>query len=109
MSRPAGHLTISVAGYLAGERQSEVRQEYLDGKVRAMAGADEAHNRVSLNLAFRLPAAAHGQPFAGLISDMKVRVEAGNRFCYSDVLLTCEPSDPASLFKAAPCLIAEVL
>jgi Uma2 family endonuclease len=109
MSLPAEHRTISVADYLAGEQQSQVRHEYLDGEVRAMAGADEAHNRISLNLAFHLRAATRSQSCAVFIKDMKVRVEAEDRFYYPDVLLTCEPSDPESLFKAAPCLIAEVL
>ncbi|TVQ88203.1 MAG: Uma2 family endonuclease [Chromatiaceae bacterium] len=109
MPVPAVDLPISVADYLAGEQHSPIRHEYLAGAVRAMAGADEAHNRISLNLAFHLRAATRGQPCAVFISDMKVRIEAEERFYYPDVLLTCEPADPGALFKVSPCLIAEVL
>lgn len=109
MSVPAEQLPISVADYLDGEQHSPIRHEYLDGEVRAMAGADEAHNQIAGNLYFHLRAATRGQPCAVFISEMKLRVEATNRFYYPDVLLTCEPSDPKALFKTAPCLVAEVL
>ena len=100
---------IEVADYLAGEQLSEIRHEYIAGQVYAMAGAGEAHNRISLNLAFHLRAATRGTPYAVFVSDMKVRLEQHDTFYYPDVLLTCEPTDRESLYKTAPCLIAEVL
>lgn len=109
MSVPAAQWPISVAEYLAGELQASVRHEYLDGEVRTMAGADEAHNRIAGNLFFHLRMATRGRLYAVFMSDMKVRVEAANRFYYPDVLLTCEPSHLAAVFKSAPCLIGEVL
>ena len=74
-----------------------------------MAGAGEVHNRLSLNIAFHLRAATRGTPCGVFISDMKVRVAAHDAFYYPDVLLTCDPQDRESLYKVAPCLIAEVL
>jgi len=109
MSLPAHMSPLSVAEYLQGEQQSEVRHEYVAGQVFAMAGAGETHNRISLNLAFHLRAATRGTPCATFISDMKVRVEAHDAFYYPDVLLACEPADSESFYKRAPCLIAEVL
>ncbi len=109
MSVPAEQLSISVADYLDGEQSSPVRHDYLDGEVRAMAGADEAHNLIAGNLYVLLRTATRGQPCTAFMADMKVRVESVNRFYYPDVLLTCEPSEPKALFKRAPCLLAEVL
>jgi Uma2 family endonuclease len=109
MNQPAQTLAIDVDAYLEGEQHSDIRHEYVAGQVFAMAGADEAHNRISGNLFFHLRAATRGTPCGVFISDMKVRVRSHEGFYYPDVLLTCDPSDSESLYKSAPCLIAEVL
>ena len=109
MNLPAQSFTIDVDDYLHGEQESPIRHEYIAGQVYAMAGADEAHNRIAGNLFFHLRAATRGTTCAVFISDMKVRVAAHEAFYYRDVLLTCDPTDRESLYKGAPCLIAEVL
>jgi Uma2 family endonuclease len=109
MNLPAQTLAVSVADYLHGEQESQIRQEYVAGRVFAMAGAGEAHNRIAGNLFFHLRAATRGTPCGVFISDMKVRVAAHDAFYYPDVLLTCDPTDREPLYKTAPCLIAEVL
>jgi Uma2 family endonuclease len=45
---------ISVTEYLAGERESAVRHEYVQGEVYAMAGASDRHNRIAGNIYARL-------------------------------------------------------
>lgn len=100
---------ISVQEYLEGEQRSEIRHEYVGGQVFAMAGAGEKHNRISLNIAFHLRAAARGKDCGVFISDMKVRVAQGEAYYYPDVMATCDPNDSESLYKRLPCLIVEVL
>ena len=100
---------ISHQEYLAGEQCSNIRHEYLAGQVFAMAGAGEKHNRISLNIAFHLRAAARGKPCGVFISDMKLRVEPSDAYYYPDVMVTCDPTDNESLYKRSPCLIVEVL
>ncbi|HYN79752.1 MAG TPA: Uma2 family endonuclease, partial [Lamprocystis sp. (in: g-proteobacteria)] len=109
MNQTAQCLTISVEEYLQGEPASPIRHEYIAGQVFAMAGAGEAHNRIAGNLFFHLRAATRGTPCGVFINDMKVRVTTHDAFYYPDVLLTCDPRDRESLYKEAPCLIAEVL
>lgn len=103
------YLTISIQEYLDGEQKSDIRHEYLAGRVYAMAGAGEKHNRISLNIAFHLRAAARGKGCGVFISDMKVRAEQNDAFYYPDVMVTCDPQDSESLHKRLPCLIVEVL
>lgn len=43
------------------------------------------------------------------MSDMKLRIENGERFYYPDVMLVCNENDDHSHYKDAPYLIAEVL
>lgn len=100
---------ISIPEYLEGEPQSDIRHEYVAGRVYAMAGAGEKHNRIAGNLFFHLRAAARGKPCGVFISDMKVRVEQSDAFYYPDVLVACDPEDTESLYKRSPCLIVEVL
>jgi Uma2 family endonuclease len=109
MNLPADMLPLSVADYLRGEQDGEVRHEYVAGRVFAMAGAGETHNRIAGNLFFHLRAATRGTPCGVFISDMKVRVAAHDAFYYPDVLVACDPTDRESLYKSAPCLIAEIL
>lgn len=40
--------------YLGYERQAEVKSEFLDGELFAMAGASREHNLISLNVAVAL-------------------------------------------------------
>lgn len=100
---------IPIQEYLDGEQRSDIRHEYLAGRVYAMAGAGEKHNRIAGNLFFHLRAAARGKECGVFISDMKVRVERNDTFYYSDVMVTCDPQDTESLYKQSPCLIVEVL
>lgn len=109
MPATASVLVIDVDDYLIGEQQSDIRHEYIAGQVFAMAGASETHNRLSLNLAFHLRAAARSTPCGVFMGDMKVRVAAHEAFYYPDVLLTCASEDAAPFYKTSPCLIAEVL
>ncbi|NBC48802.1 MAG: Uma2 family endonuclease [Gammaproteobacteria bacterium] len=100
---------LSFAEYLELEHSAETKHEFVAGFLYAMAGASEAHNRISLNLAFHLRAAARGGPCGVFIADMKVRVEAYDS-CYSpDVAVVCDPGDGDAYVKQAPCLIVEVL
>lgn len=107
-SAAAAHLPLSVEEYLEGELLSEIRHEYVDGEVFAMAGASRNHNRIAGNTFFHLRSVTRGTGCGVYISDMKVRIEAGNRFYYPDVVVSCGPPDGNAYFERNPCLLAEV-
>jgi Uma2 family endonuclease len=110
MQRPQIRPSIPVEDYLAGELESEVRHEYVDGEVYAMVGASDRHGLIGLNLAGalsqRLPDRC--QVF---MADMKVRIRVNERdlFYYPDVLVSCDPRDRDPYYRQYPCLVAEVL
>ena len=95
--------------YLQGELASELRHEYVDGEVYAMAGAGEAHNLIALNIASKLRNFVRGGPCRVFISDMKLHVQTWKAYYYPDILVTCEPTDSQSHFKERPSLVVEVL
>lgn len=41
---------VSFDDYIEGERDVDIRSEYVDGQVYAMAGASETHNTIAASL-----------------------------------------------------------
>ena len=104
--------SISIEEYLAGEEHGEVRHEYIDGIVYAMAGVTLPHNEISLNLAASLRNKLRGGPCRACMSDVKLRLsldDANSIFYYPDVVVTCESRDHDSRFVTTPKAIIEVL
>ena len=100
---------ITTDDYLQGELLSQVRHEYLDGRVYAMAAAGERHDRIAMNAAFHLRGPASGGDCGVYMSDIRVQVRDGNGYYYPDVMVACSPDDDHQLYKRSPCLIVEVL
>jgi len=100
---------LSVDDYLRSEEKAQVKHEFLDGRVYAMAGASERHNRIAINITFQLRGVARGSRCGVFMSDMKVRERSSNIFYYPDVMLVCDPEDDHPYYKERPCLIVEVL
>ena len=102
---------VSVEDYLSGEERSEVRHEYFDGIVTAMAGASGDHELVSMNLAITIGTHLRGKPCRVFKDGMKLRLRVQNRnlFYYPDVMVACQPDDNARYFREQPLLLAEVL
>ena len=96
--------------YLQLESNSDIKHEYCDGEIFAMAGATDTHVTIALNMAILLRNHLRGSGCRVYISDMKVRIETKNRFFYPDVMVTCETKDRENrTYKEYPRLIIEVL
>lgn len=100
--------TVTVEEYLEGEKASPVKHEYVDGRVFALAGASDAHNRVAGNVFAQLWDTAARKGCRIYMSDMKLRT-LGSRFYYPDVMVGCDETDDDPYIKEKPCLIVEVL
>ncbi|QIR35719.1 Uma2 family endonuclease [Tolypothrix sp. PCC 7910] len=96
--------------YLQMEENSDIKHEYIDGYIYAMAEALDPHVTIALNLATLVRNHVRGSGCRVYIADMKARIESLNRYYYPDVIVTCDERDretPAD--KKFPCLIVEVL
>ncbi len=101
---------LTTEEYLRLETASDIKHEYFDGEIFAMAGATDTHVTIALNMAILLRNHLRGQGCRVYISDIKVRIETKNRFFYPDVMVTCESKDKENTtYKEFPCLIVEVL
>ena len=96
--------------YLTLERSSEIRHEYLDGFVYAMAGESPTHSTICFNLAGALHAQLRGTPCRGFSPNMKVRTGERGLYAYPDLAVVCgEPAlhdkhgdvllNPAAIFE----------
>ncbi len=101
--------------YLAAEKDSPIKHEYIQGQVYAMPGASDAHVTVAGNLFTLLRNHIRGTGcrvyMADMkMADMKVKIEPANVFYYPDVTVTCDERDRSyAYFKRYPCLIVEML
>jgi Uma2 family endonuclease len=102
---------VSVDEYLAAEERALTRNEYIDGWVRAMAGAGVRHNLVTLNCVFHLQRLLRGQNCKPFLSDMKLRIrrDGGTRFYYPDLQVVCDSNPQTAVFQDAPVMVVEVL
>lgn len=96
--------------YVALERASEVRHEYVAGQVFAMAGASISHNLIKGNLVAALRGEARKNGCRVLAENVRVAVEEAEFYTYPDVLLTCDAADKRERYQVRfPVLITEVL
>lgn len=97
MSLPRARTRHSVEDYLASERESEERQEYLDGQIYAMAGESPEHGAICTNIGGQLYAQLRGKPCQVFSKDMKVRSGPAPKlgqttrglYSYPDLMVVC--------------------
>ena len=92
--------------YLACELQSDVRHEYIDGQVYAMAGAHKDHNLITMTVSNLFYNHLQNNPCQPYASDMKVKV--GKNFFYPDVMVDCSGKEE-DYYTEFPTIIVEVL
>ena len=96
--------------YLAWEARQNIRHEYCDGKVFAMAGATKGHDKIAFNLRKALDDSVEAQNCDMSGSDVKVMTNEGNSYRYPDLSVSCDKRDEGNdLFYKFPKLIVEVL
>ncbi len=112
-------IALTVEEYLASERASVERHEYLDGLVYAMAGESPTHGTICTNLISEVRVQLKGTPCQAWSKDCKVRsgpvLDPRDRkglFSYPDLVVFCgEPSfhDAHRDVLTNPVVIIEVL
>ena len=99
---------VSVEDYISGEEISDIKHEYLDGEVYAMAGASQNHNRIIGNLFNALFNNLRDSSCEPYSENIKVRLSE-EVFYYPDVLVTCEGNFNNPYYSEQPILIVEVI
>jgi Uma2 family endonuclease len=111
MARPAP-ARMTYAEYLAAEAVAEVRHEFLNGEVWAMAGGTPEHGALAVSMTLALGAALRAKPCRGYSSDVRVRIPDTGLSTYPDLSVVCGPLETAPDDKDAitnPIVLVEVL
>lgn len=96
--------------YLALEAECDVRHEYINGEMVAMAGGTDWHNAIVFNAAVQLQPLTRPRDCRVLRESVKLRVERANAYFYPDVFVSCDKRDEQDrLVKRHASLIIEVL
>ncbi len=98
---------LTTEEYLELEKRSEVRHEFVDGVLHAMAGDKKQNNRVVRRLVRLLDRRAEEKNCDVFFTVVKMKVD-NNRYRYPDVVVTCEEDADEYLIEA-PCAVFEVL
>jgi Uma2 family endonuclease len=102
---------MTVEEYLAYDRASEIKHEYYDGEVVAMAGGKMAHNSLAGAMYFQLrEQLGHRSPCRVYNSDTRVQITK-KRYVYPDVVVSCNIADHQddNDILYSPHLVVEVL
>ena len=102
----------TVEEYLAIDRASDSKSEYLAGVIYAMGGASPTHVQITGNVAGELRQRLREQPCIVYSTDLRVCASADGLYAYPDVVVVC--GDPVFVDSeldtlANPILIVEVL
>lgn len=107
---PARNLRYTYAQYLEALARADLKLEYLDGDIFAMAGGTATHallgSRVIQAIGKRLPAGCEA-----FTSDLKLRIDATDLSTYPDASVICGPPVPSVIdWNSAtnPSLLIEV-
>ena len=103
---------LSPAAYLAWERKAAFKNEYLNGVIRAMSGASEAHNRITVNMILRLGNLLNDLEYSLYVGDLRVRAGAADAYLYPDVVIVRGPprfEDDVFDTLLNPAVVIEVL
>jgi Uma2 family endonuclease len=120
MTYPAALPNFTLEEYLQFERESDVKHEYLDGLIYAMAGSSPQHSTICVNVSEIITRQLRGTACRPFSSDMKTRCiplapqpkRKRGLFAYPDFIVVCgEPEfhDEQQDVLVNPRLIVEVL
>ena len=103
---------ITPEQYLVAERISEVKHEYVAGKVYAMAGTSAAHDRIGNNIIAELRNLLRGKRCEVFSSNLRVRIRLPGRtefYYYPDALVDCSRLPNSAIYAESPTVIFEVM
>ena len=103
---------MTKAEYLEFERSSEMRHEYVNGEVFAMAGASPTHNDLVMTLSYLIFGHLIGKNCDSYGENQRIMIESADTYLYPDMSVVCGEKQftddkPQALLN--PILIIEVL
>ncbi len=100
----------TVDEYIQLDETSDIRHEFINGRLYDMSGASDLHNEICYNLTFLLKTLLSGKDCKIYMESVKVKIQNEDYYTYPDVFVTNHPEDLQNKYiKQFPILIIEVL
>ena len=99
MGEPRRHHRYTYAAYVGLETYSDVKHEFLDGEIYAMAGGSRNHAALAGGMITTFVNALRGRPCTVQGSDLRIYVEAARLATFPDVSVIC---GPIQLYEPGP-------
>ena len=93
MGLPIENRRHSIQQYLDLEEKSEIRHEFHDGEILAMAGGTYRHSQIFINLAAMFFRRLAGGPCQPLDGNLRVRIHRRASYVYPDLSVVCGPAE----------------
>lgn len=103
--------SMSVEEYLAFEKKSGIKYEYLDGEIFAMSGGTGNHSRITMNAVIAIGQQVAHSPCHVHSSDMRIKISE-TQYIYPDFSVVCgedEYATDSETILVNPTLVAEVM
>lgn len=105
------HWKYTIQEYVQLEEYANVKHEFLDGQIYAMAGGTPEHGTYAANVIRMLGTQLVGKPCRVQTSDVRIRVQASGLDTYPDVSVICgraerDPEDRNAIIN--PTVLVEV-
>ena len=100
----------TVEEYLAYEQETDIRHEYIDGEIFAMAGGTENHSLITANALTEVSYQLRGSSCRAYTSDLRVKI-SDKKYVYPDFSVVCgeaEFADDNHTMLTNPVLVVEV-
>lgn len=103
-------IRYTLAEYLELELKSELRHEFYQGEIFAMAGTTDTHNLIVGNLRTAIHQKIREKGCRVFAENVKLELLRDEYMIYPDIMVACDPRDKQDpLVKRFPELVAEVL
>ena len=100
----------TISEYLKLEEESEIRHEYYDGEVFAMAGTSMNHNEIVDNIRTSFKSFFRPKGCRVFAENVKVEAIEGLYYPYPDVVVTCSANDSKGEYIVkTPTILVEVI
>ena len=112
MSSAVAQTYLTPEEYLAWERKSDTKHEYLGGEIIAMSGASYRHTIITMNISGELYSQLKEGQCTVHTNDLQVRTQPETSYFYPDILVVCgEPLFEDNIFDTLlnPVVVIEVL
>lgn len=111
MGQEAVH-KLSIREYLEMELTADIKHEFHDGEIFAMAGGSKNHGIIGTNILTELNLLGRKKDCTTFNGDVKIRIDTANRFVYPEASMICGEVISSEVDNDAivnPMIIAEVL